>query len=157
MARLKKGAPLTKYEWFMSIWFALTLLACACIVPSAGMAIFMDNPNQVKHSTDATLIEAHPYSKSTGKYSSEMRWQGRFQLVDGRTIDQPIDGFFYKRFMAGGEQPIKSWVAVSGWQLNKPDPEWVKWRDGLFFAFLFSLPAMLIGLMFSFGLPNREF
>lgn len=157
MAYLSKDAPLTGYEWFMSIWFALTFTALLCIIPAAGMAVFMDNPNQVKHSMDATLIEAHAYSQSTGKYSSELRWQGRFQLLDGRTIDQPIDGFFYKRFMAGGEQPIKSWVAVSGWQLNKPDPTWVVWRDGLFFTFVGGLIAMLFGLIFSFGLPDRRF
>lgn len=156
MAYLSKDAPLTAYEWFMAIWFTVTLTMLACIVPAGGMAIFGTNPNSVKHSMDATLIDAHPYSQSTGKYSSEMRWEGRFQLLDGRTIDQNIDGFFYKQFVNGGEKPIKSWIAVSGSQLWKPDPTWVKWRDGLFITFIGGMFMLLVGIMLSFGLPYRR-
>lgn len=156
MAYISKDAPVTLMEWFVGLWWACVLLAALMLVPAAGMAIFKDNPNQVKHSVDATLIDAHPYSQSTGKYSSEMRWEGRFQLQDGRTIDQNIDGFFYKSFMSGGEKPIKSWIAVTGWQLGKPDPMWVRWRDNLFFIAFLSIPGMLIGLCLLFGLPDRR-
>lgn len=138
---------MSKFNVFVGAWILAALLAIACFIPAAGMALFMDNPNQVKHPVDATLIAAHPYSQSTGKYSSELRWNGRFQLEDGRTIDQNIDGFFYKNFMNGGERPIKSWVAVSGWQLGKPDPTWVSVRDNLFFASFLGLCAMLIGML----------
>lgn len=157
MARLKKGAPLTAYEKFMSGWFIVTIAALLCIVPALGLAIFKDNPNTVKHSVDATLIDAHPYSQSTGKYTSELRWEGRFQLLDGRTIDQSIDGFFYKQFMNGGEKPIKTWVAVTGRQLNKADPEWVEWRDNFFWNAFAGLLMLVIGIFLSFGLPNRDF
>jgi hypothetical protein len=126
MEFVDKDTPVTAYEWFVGLWLATALAAILCVIPALGMAVFMDNPNTVKHSVDATLIDAHPFSKSTGKYSSELRWEGRFQLLDGRTIDQEIDGFFYKSFMAGYQKPIKSWVAVSGRQLGKPDPTWVE-------------------------------
>lgn len=156
MAYISKDAPLTFIEWFVGLWWVCCLTAVLMVVPAAGLAIFGDNPNQVKHSVDATLIDAHPFSYSTGKYSSEMRWEGRFQLLDGRTIDQTIDGFFYKSFIAGGEKPIKSWIAVSGWQLGKPDPTWVQWRDKLFWIAFFSLPCMLVGVCLLFGLPDRR-
>jgi hypothetical protein len=124
MTTLRKGDPLMFIERFTALWLVLSFVAILAIIPALGMSIFMDNPNNVKHSVDATLINAHPFSKSTGKYSSELRWEGRFQLEDGRTIDQEIDGFFYKSFMVGNEKTIKSWIAVSGRQLWKPDPAW---------------------------------
>lgn len=156
MAHLSKDAPLTAYEWFVGLWLTVSLVAILSFLPALGLAVFKENPNTVKHSVDATLIDAHPFSKSTGKYSSEMRWEGRFQLLDGRTIDQEIDGFFYKSFMAGGEKLIKSWVAVSGRQLGKPDPKWVEWRDGMFFAAFIGLFGMLLGILLSLNLPDRE-
>lgn len=138
---------MSKFNVFVGAWIIAAFLAIACVVPALGMAVLMDNPNQVKHPVDATLIAAHPYSQSTGKYSSELRWNGRFQLEDGRTIDQNIDGFFYKNFMNGGERPIKSWVAVSGWQLGKPNPAWVDVRDNLFLAAFGGLILLLIGML----------
>lgn len=156
MTTLRKDAPVTFMEGFTALWLILSFVAMLCIVPALGMAIFMDNPNTVKHSVDATLIDAHPYSQSTGKYSSELRWEGRFQLLDGRTIDQDIDGFFYKRFMAGNEAPIKSWIAVSGWQLGKPDPIWVGVRDKMFAAAFIGLVTSLIGMLLMLACPNRR-
>lgn len=150
-----KDAPLTFIEWLTAIWLSISLAAILCIIPALGLA-FKDNPNSIKHSVDATLIDAHPYSQSTGKYSSEIRWEGRFQLEDGRTIDSNIDGFFYKSFMSGGEKPIKSWVAVSGRQLWKPDPAWVAWRDGLFLTALGGLFGLLFGLLLVCACPNRR-
>lgn len=152
---LRKDAPLTFFEGFTALWLMLSLLAALCFIPS-GVLAFKDNPNTVKHSIDATLIDAHPYSQSTGKYSSELRWEGRFQMLDGRTIDQDIDGFFYKQFINGGEKPIKSWIAVSGRQLWKPDPTWVEWRDKLFFIGFGGLFALLIGMLFVCMCPNRH-
>lgn len=156
MARLRKDAPLTFMEWFTASWLIVSFVAILAIIPALGMAIFMENPNTIKHSMDATLIAAHPYSQSTGKYSSELRWQGRFQLPDGRTIDQQIDGFFYKNFISGGEKPIKSWVSVSGQQLWKPDPAWVAWREGMFVTFFFGLVGSLIGMLFVCMCPDRD-
>lgn len=155
MSRLRKNDPLTFMEWFTGTWMFASLLACLMIVPALGMTFFMDNPNTVKHSMDATLIDAHPYSQSTGKHSSELRWQGRFQLPDGRTIDQNIDGFFYKNFMSGGEKPIKSWVAVSGRQLGHPDPTWVTVRDGMTIAVFLGFVGLLVGMLFLLACPER--
>lgn len=153
---IRKDAPPTLIEWITGLWLVVCFLALLCVLPAGGMAVFMDNPNTIKHSVDATLIDAHPFSKSTGKYSSEIRWEGRFQLLDGRTIDQEIDGFFYKNFMNGGEKPIKSWVSVSGSQLGKPEPTWVVWRDKLFFFAFLSLPGLLIGMLLVCACPNRR-
>ena len=125
------------------VWFFASLLAILCVIPALGMA-FIDNPNREKHSVDATLIDAYPYSYSTGKYSSAMGWKGKFELVDKRTIDQDIDGFFYKNFVNGGEKPIKSWVSVSNWQLGHPDPKWVDWRDTLFGIAVLGLLSMIL-------------
>lgn len=156
MARLRKDAPLVLWEWFTATWMICSIVAILAIVPALGMVTLMNNPNSVKHSTDATLIAAHPYSQSTGKYSSEIRWQGRFQLEDGRTIDQTIDGFFYKSFVNGGEKPIKSWVSVSGSQLGKPDPSWVAWRDGMFISFFLGVGGFLMGILFVLMCPERD-
>lgn len=147
MARRNSTRPISFGEGFVALWIMLSLVAILMLVPAAGMAIFMDNPNEVKHSVDATLIAAHPYSQSTGKYTSELRWQGRFQLLDGRTIDQPIDGFFYKSFEAGNEKPIASWVAVSGRQLGKPDPAWVEWKVSLVVIGFFGLVSLLLSML----------
>jgi hypothetical protein len=155
MARLSKDAPLTAYEIFTGFWLSLSLCAILMILPAGVMSIFRDNPNEVKHSVDATLIEAHPYSMSTGKHSSELRWQGRFQLLDGRTIDQPIDGFFYKQFVSKGEQPIKSWISVSGRQLGKQDPSWVAVQNGMFLTAFLGLIGLLVGIMFTCACPHR--
>lgn len=153
---IRKDAPLTFIEGFTALWLIGCFIAMLAIIPALGLAIFKDNPNTVKHSVDATLIDAHPFSKSTGKYSSEISWEGRFQLVDGRTIDQEIDGFFYKNFINGGEKPIKSWVSVSGQQLWKPDPAWVAWRDKGFVVFFCGLVGSLIGMLFVLACPNRR-
>lgn len=153
---LSKNAPLTIMEWITGIVISLSLAAILAIVPAIGMSVFMDNPNTVKHSVDATLVEAHPFSKSTGKYSSELAWEGRFRLEDGRTIDQEIDGFFYKNFITGGEKPIKSWVSVTGRQLWKPDPAWVAWRDGLLFTGVFGFFGLLFGCIFALCCPDRS-
>lgn len=157
MARLAKDAPLTIYEGFVALWLSLSLCAILFVFPAGIMALFRDNPNEVKHSVDATLVDAYPYSMSTGKHSSELRWQGHFQLLDGRTIDQPIDGFFYKNFVKGGEQPIKSWVSVSGRQLGKLDPQWVGIKDGMFFTSFLGLIGLLFGMMLTLGLPERRY
>lgn len=156
MATLRKDAPLTFIESFTAVWLIGCFVAILAIIPALGMAIFMDNPNTVKHSVDATLIDAHPYSKSTGKHSSELRWEGRFQLLDGRTIDSDIDGFFYKSFISGGEKPIKSWVAVSGQQLWKPDPAWVAWRDAGFISAFCGVGALLFGMLLLIACPDRD-
>lgn len=155
MSYLNKDAPLTFWEGFIALWMAISFVAILGLIPALGMA-FKDNPNSVKHSVDATLIEAHAFSKSTGKYSSEMAWQGRFQLLDGRTIEQQIDGFFYKNFINGGEKPIKSWVSVSGQQLGKPDPAWVCWMLKCLITGLFGMISLLIALLFSLALPERR-
>lgn len=155
MATLSKKDPLTVIETITGLILTISLLAMLAIAPALGLS-FKDNPNTVKRSVDATLIEAHPFSKSTGKYSSELAWEGRFQLLDGRTIDQEIDGFFYKNFINGGEKPIKSWVSVSGRQLWKPDPGWVKWRDGFFLTSLCGLVGTLIGMIFALACPTRN-
>lgn len=155
MSRLPKSAPLTFMEAFTGLWLTLSFIAILCIVPALGLS-FKTNPNEVKHPVDATLIDAHPYSQSTGKHSSELRWQGRFQLLDGRTIDQDIDGFFYKNFVTGGEKPIKSWVAVSGRQLWKEDPAWVQWKNGFYISFFFGLVGLLVGMMLTCLCPHRH-
>lgn len=126
-------------------WLVASCLAIAMVIPGIVLA-FKDNPNQVKHSMDATLIAAHDYAYSTGKYSSSMGWRGKFLLPDGRTIDQDIDGFFYKNFIKGGEKPIPSWISVSGSQLGKPDPKWVEIRNVCFGAFFFGLLSFCASL-----------
>jgi hypothetical protein len=155
MSRVRKGDPLTAFEIFTGFWLSLSLCAMLLLIPAALMEAFGTNPNTIKRSVDATLIEAHPYSQSTGKHSSELRWQGRFQLLDGRTIDQPIDGFFYKSFVSKGEQPIKSWVSVNGRQLGVADPTWVQWKEGMFLTSFLGLIGLLIGIMFTCACPNR--
>lgn len=155
MSYINKDAPLTFWEGFIALWLIISFVAFLAFIPAMGLA-FKDNPNTVKHSVDATLIEAHAFSKSTGKYSSEMAWQGRFQLLDGRTIDQQIDGFFYKNFINGGEKPIKSWVSVSGKQLGKPDPTWANWMLYSLLTGFIGMIMFLIGLLLSMGLPTRR-
>lgn len=155
MSYISKDAPLTFWEGFIALWLIISFVAFLAFIPALGLA-FKDNPNSVKRSVDATLIEAHAFSQSTGKYSSEIAWQGRFQLLDGRTIDQQIDGFFYKNFINGGEKPIKSWVSVSGKQLGKPDPAWVDWMTTSLVTGLLGMIMFLIGLLLSMGLPTRE-
>lgn len=153
---IKPQKKISLWEGFVALWVSLALVAMLAVIPAIGMSVFLDNPNTVKHSVDATLIDAHTFSKSTGKYSSELRWEGRFRLEDGRTIDQEIDGFFFKSFMKGGEQPIKSWIAVSGRQLWKPDPAWVAWRDGFFLSSFLGLIGLFAGMLLCLTINPRD-
>lgn len=156
MAVLTEKDPVTIGEWICSTLLAICFLAVMAVIPALGLS-FKENPNTVKYPVDATLVEAHPFSKSTGKYSSEIAWEGRFRLEDGRTIDQNIDGFLYKNFTAGGEKPIKSWISVSGRQLWKPEPTWAVWRDYLFAtAFAGLAGGMMTMLLILMICPDRE-
>ncbi|MNH04153.1 hypothetical protein D3C79_634340 [compost metagenome] len=128
------------------IWAILLLWVSSGIIPIVTL-LGKENPNKVKHSYEATMIDAYDYSYSTGKYSSAVDSKGRFLFeVDGvqKQIDQTIDGFVFKNFVKNGEKPFQTWIAVSGEQLGKPDPTWYD----VMFAWLFVSGLGLFAMLF---------
>jgi hypothetical protein len=73
-----------------------------------------NDPITEKQSVDAELFQAYEYQRSTGKYSSETAYMGRFrEKATGDYFDRELSGFFYHSFIKGGEKPISSWITVS--------------------------------------------
>lgn len=104
--------------WLASLIFFVTV-SCWGLYADKKVAYL-----SVEKEYSAQLIEAYKTLVYTSENGREV-FIGRFKLADGFLADREIDGFFFQKFVRGGEKPLAAIIKMTPINFGQSSPLWI--------------------------------